>query len=111
MPEDGRIHRKDFVIYVFVYIYILVLQAFIVNDVDISPGPKSLLFDKHIEYIANHGNDKDDYVCIDCDDISIRKYEEISVLIYLAGILYDGVSSHVWHILGNHRSRSVGSRG
>lgn len=32
------------------------------NDVEISPEPKTLLFDKHVEYIANHGNDKDDYV-------------------------------------------------
>lgn len=38
------------------------LQAFVVNDVEISPDPKTLLFEKHIEYIANHGNDKDDYV-------------------------------------------------
>lgn len=37
-------------------------QAFVVNDVELSPGPKTLLFDKHIEYIANHGNDQNDYV-------------------------------------------------
>lgn len=28
-----------------------------VNDVQLSPEQKSLLFDKHIEYIANHGKD------------------------------------------------------
>lgn len=32
------------------------------NDVELSPGPKTLLFDKHIEYIANHGNDQNDFV-------------------------------------------------
>lgn len=37
-------------------------QAFIVNDVDISAAePKELLFDKHVEYIANHGNDQNDF--------------------------------------------------
>lgn len=34
------------------------------NDVELSPGPKTLLFDKHIEYIANHGNDQNDFVSI-----------------------------------------------
>lgn len=33
------------------------------NDVDVSPNPKLLFFDKHVEYIAHHGNDKNDYVC------------------------------------------------
>lgn len=33
-----------------------------INDVEVSPGPKALLFDKHVEYIANHGNDQNDYV-------------------------------------------------
>lgn len=37
-------------------------QAFPTNDVSISDEPKELLFDKHVEYIANHGNDKNDYV-------------------------------------------------
>lgn len=36
-------------------------QTFVVNDVDISPTERSLLYDKHIEYIANHGNDKNDF--------------------------------------------------
>lgn len=88
------------------------MQAFIVNDVDISPGPKSLLFEKHIEYIANHGNDKDDYVSIDCGDRTmLKEMKLIIVLIQPVGILHDGIPSHVWHILGNYRSRSVGSRG
>lgn len=39
-----------------------IFQAFIVNDVELSPGPKTLLFDKHVDYIANHGNDQNDYV-------------------------------------------------
>lgn len=39
-----------------------IFQAFIVNDVELSPGPKTLYFDQHIEYIANHGNDQNDYV-------------------------------------------------
>lgn len=34
------------------------------NDVDISPNPKELLFEKHVDYIANHGKDKNDFVCI-----------------------------------------------
>lgn len=32
------------------------------NDVDISPNPKELLFDKHVDYIAHHGKDKNDFV-------------------------------------------------
>lgn len=31
------------------------------NDVDISTELKELLTEKHIEYIANHGNDQNDY--------------------------------------------------
>lgn len=38
------------------------LQAFILNDVDISPEPKTLLFDKHVKYIEDHGKDRDEYV-------------------------------------------------
>lgn len=39
-------------------------QVFLVNDVKLSPGPRifASLFDKHIEYIANHENDQNDYV-------------------------------------------------
>lgn len=44
-------------------------QAFIVNDVELSPGPKTLFFDQHVEYIANHGNDQNDYVCIQIGSI------------------------------------------
>lgn len=38
------------------------LQALLVNDVKLPDEERFLLFDKHIEYIANHGNDKNDYV-------------------------------------------------
>lgn len=72
---------------------------------DISPGPKSLLFDKHIEYIANHGNDKDDYVSIDCvvNEFNLDEFESIS-----PGILHDRISSHVRHLLGHYRARFDG---
>uniref|UniRef100_A0A8D8MXD9 Geranylgeranyl transferase type-2 subunit beta n=2 Tax=Culex pipiens TaxID=7175 RepID=A0A8D8MXD9_CULPI len=37
-------------------------MAFVTNDVSIGDSePRELLFDKHVEYIANHGNDKNDY--------------------------------------------------
>lgn len=32
-------------------------MAIVVNDVTLSPEPKTLLADKHIEYIVNHGKD------------------------------------------------------
>lgn len=32
-------------------------QAIIINDVTLSPEPRVLLYDKHVEYIANHGKD------------------------------------------------------
>lgn len=50
--------------YQLIYSIDILLQAFIVNDVELSPGPKSLLFDKHIEYIANHGKDQNDFVSV-----------------------------------------------
>lgn len=34
-----------------------ILQAIVVNDVQLSPDTKSLFSDKHIDYIANHGKD------------------------------------------------------
>lgn len=36
-------------------------MAFIINDVEINSDPKELLLEKHIEYIANHGTDQNDY--------------------------------------------------
>uniref|UniRef100_U5EX36 Geranylgeranyl transferase type-2 subunit beta n=1 Tax=Corethrella appendiculata TaxID=1370023 RepID=U5EX36_9DIPT len=36
-------------------------MAFVKNDVEIKNEIKELLFDKHVEYIANHGNDKNDF--------------------------------------------------
>lgn len=32
-----------------------------VNDVEMRSEPKDLLYEKHIEYIANHGNDQNDF--------------------------------------------------
>jgi hypothetical protein len=37
-------------------------QAFTNNDVTLAAEKKPLLLEKHIEYIANHGNDKNDFV-------------------------------------------------
>lgn len=37
-------------------------QAFVINDVENTAEPEPLLFEKHVDYIAKHGNDKDDYV-------------------------------------------------
>lgn len=34
------------------------------NDVELSPETKELLFDKHIEYVAHHGSDQNDYVSV-----------------------------------------------
>ncbi|XP_058128462.1 geranylgeranyl transferase type-2 subunit beta [Anopheles ziemanni] len=36
-------------------------MAFASNDVTISDDSRELHFDKHVDYIANHGNDKNDY--------------------------------------------------
>ncbi|XP_059621922.1 geranylgeranyl transferase type-2 subunit beta [Phlebotomus argentipes] len=36
-------------------------MTFVVNDVKLSPDTRSLLFDKHVEYISNYGKDKSEY--------------------------------------------------
>ena len=40
----------------------LVLQALIMNDVQISPEQKILLYEKHVSFVENHGKNKNAYV-------------------------------------------------
>lgn len=49
-------------------------QSLVVNDVDISPNPKELFFDKHIEYIVEHEKDKDDFVSSPMTNQSTHRY-------------------------------------
>lgn len=74
------------------------------NDVDISPNPKSLFFDKHVEYIAHHGNDKNDYVCSVFSLIDLNW----AIKSLCVGILHDRVLANVRHILGCHSAGSDG---
>lgn len=45
---------------------------------EVSAEARTLLFDKHVEYIANHGSDKNDYVSI--STISARMWNFVDVL-------------------------------
>lgn len=94
-----------------IFVCVIVPQAFIVNDVELSPGPKSLLFDKHIEYIANHGKDQNDFVSVQLcvrdlmGNSMVDGHFGMTYLLYTiwnpTGILHDRISSNVWNILGS----------
>lgn len=65
-------------------------------------APSELLLQKHIEFLANYGTDKNDYVSFQ----SLKSHSTMSnlcllKLCYIAGILYDRVYEDVWNVLGH----------
>lgn len=71
--------------------------------------PTDLLFDKHIEYVVNHGNDKNDFASVSLFrlQLTLINFNSFDFL----GIHNDRVSANERHLLGHDVPGHHGSVG
>lgn len=65
-----------------------------------------LLQEKHIAYVVNQGNDKNDFV-----SFTFNRLQLILIDLIFKGIHNDRVSTNEWHLLGHNMSRYSGPTG